>query len=186
MIRLCTPPPGRSTQLTDASLTLNLANWQHLSKWEFGKVTVTYLRRQVSQDQVHLSHHKVSAISHMRVPHSFHQKSLSQVHRHGRSFSCNFSTVIHSAQSKCDFVSVECQHAFENMTSLLSHAPDLAAPDSSSWTVGANWDCQIANVPLVIFRLSRLFKNRRSRVAVLAFLKYGHIGFTSIFLTCSS
>ena len=53
-----------------------------------------------------------------------------------RSFCRNFSTVVLPLTTllspKTDFVwTPECQHAFESVKSLLSHAPVLAAPDLS-------------------------------------------------------
>lgn len=117
------------TRLAAASLTLNLA------KCEFGKASVTYLGRQVGQGQVLPLEAKVSAIANYPVPST--RKALRQflgMAGYYRSFCRNFSSVVNPLTSllspKTDFVwTPECQHAFEAVKSLLSHAPVLAAPD---------------------------------------------------------
>lgn len=118
-------------RLASASLTINLA------KCEFGKATVTYLRKQVGQGQVRPVEAKVSAISEFPVPST--RKALRRflgMAGYYRSFCRNFSTVTRPLTDllspKIDFVwSPECQHAFESVKSLLCHSPVLAAPDLS-------------------------------------------------------
>lgn len=117
------------TRLRDATLTLNLA------KCDFGKATVTYLGRQVGQGQVRPVDAKISAIAAFPVPSS--RKELRRflgMAGYYRNFCCNFSTVVNPLTQllspKTAFSwSPECEHAFENVKSLLCHAPVLSAPD---------------------------------------------------------
>lgn len=119
------------TRLAQASLTLNLA------KCEFGKATVTYLGKQVGQGQVRPVEAKVAAVTECAVPatRSALRRFLGMAGYY-RSFCRNFSTVAQPLTNlispKVDFVwTHECQHAFECVKTLLSHAPVLAAPNLS-------------------------------------------------------
>ena len=117
------------TRLRSAKLTLNLA------KCDFGEATVTYLGRRVGQGQVRPVEAKVSAISACPVP--TNRKALRSflgMAGYYRSFCRNFSSVVHSLTNllspKVEYVwTAECNHAFESVKSLLTHAPVLAAPD---------------------------------------------------------
>lgn len=119
------------TRLADASLTVNLA------KCDFGKATVTYLGRQVGRGQVCPLEAKIKAIVQFPVPST--RKALRRflgMASYYRNFCRNFSTVAHPLTTllspKVDFVwTPECQHAFESIKSLLSHAPVLSSPDMS-------------------------------------------------------
>lgn len=117
--------------LARASLTLNLA------KCEFGKATVIYLGREVGQGQVRPVEAKVAAIAACPPPST--RRALRRflgMAGYYRSFCRNFSSIAlpltNLLSPKVDFVwTVACQHAFDCVKLLLSHAPVLAAPNCS-------------------------------------------------------
>lgn len=116
-------------RLKCASVTLNLA------KCEFGKGTMTYLGRQVGQEQVRPIEEKVRAITDFPVPTS--QRPLRRflgMTGYYRNFCWNFSIVDHPLTSltspKVPYLwTPECQHIFESVKAPFCHAPILAAPD---------------------------------------------------------
>ena len=117
------------TRLRGAKLTLNLA------KCDFGAATVTYLGRRVGQGQVRPVEAKASAISACPVPTDRKAlRSFLGMAGYYRGFCRNFSSVVHSLTTllspKVEFVwTAECNHAFESVKALLTHAPVLTAPD---------------------------------------------------------
>lgn len=114
-------------RLIDANLTLNLA------KCDFGWATVTCLGRQVGQGQVRPVKAKMSVILSCPIPST--RKALCCLLGMARYHFCpNFATVVHPLtnllSSKVEFVwTPECQHAFDSVKLLLTHAPVLGAPD---------------------------------------------------------
>ena len=118
-------------RLRKANLTLNLA------KCEFGKATVTYLGREVGQGQVRPVEAKVDAITAYPAPTTVRElRRFLGMAGYYRGFCKNFSTVAHPltsllSPSKPFIWSLECQHAFETIKSLLCSAPVLSAPDFS-------------------------------------------------------
>lgn len=118
-------------RLAKASLTLNLA------KCDFGKATVIYLGREVGQGQVRPVDAKISAIVGFPPPST--RKALRRflgMAGYYRAFCRNFSAVVypltHLLSPSTAFTwTPECQHAFDSLKTLLTHAPVLAAPNFS-------------------------------------------------------
>lgn len=118
-------------RLAGASLTLNLA------KCDFGRATVTYLGRQVGQGQVRPVDAKISVILTCKIPST--RKALHSflgMAGYYRSFCRNFATVVHPltdllSPRKAFVWTPACQHAFDNIRSLLTQAPVLTAPNFS-------------------------------------------------------
>ena len=115
-------------RLAEARLTINLA------KCEFARATVTYLGRVVGQGCVAPVQAKVMAIE--NFPQPVTKKELQRflgLVGYYRSFCKNVSTIVFplteliKAKVKCIW-SDDCKHAFENVKSLLSSSPVLAAP----------------------------------------------------------
>jgi hypothetical protein len=112
-----------------ASLTLNLA------KCDFGKVTVTYLGKQVGHGQVRPIEAKVMAITGFPAPTTKRElRRFLGMAGYYRSFCRKCSTVVapltSSLSAARQFVwSVDCQHAFDCIKALMCSAPVLAAPD---------------------------------------------------------
>ena len=115
-------------RLREANLTLNLA------KCEFGPATVTYLGKVVGGGQVRPVHSKVEAI--LSFPPPVTRRGLMWflgMAGYYRRFCNNFSAV---AAPLTDLLSPKvryvwspvCQHAFDSIKALLTHAPVLAAP----------------------------------------------------------
>ena len=115
-------------RLVAAKLTVNLA------KCEFAHATVVYLGKVVGQGKVRPVRAKVLAID--RFPPPTTKKELQRflgMVGYYRSFCSNFSTVVcpltNLLKGGARYVwSVGCQQAFDNVKSLLSTAPVLAAP----------------------------------------------------------
>lgn len=111
------------------SLTLNLA------KCEFGRATVTYLGKQLSQGEVRPVADKVQAIVQFPVPNSKRQlRRFLGMAGYYRGFCKNFSDVVLPLTNLLcqnrDYVwSDECQIAFESVKSLLCSTPVLSVPN---------------------------------------------------------
>ncbi|XP_035984480.1 uncharacterized protein LOC118558122 [Fundulus heteroclitus] len=112
----------------DASLTLNL------SKCEFGKATITYLGKQVGQEQVRPIAAKVQAIIDFPVPQNKRDlRRFLGMCGFYRGFCKKFSDVVSPLTElvsplKSFVWSSSCQVAFESAKALLCSAPVLAAP----------------------------------------------------------
>ena len=115
-------------RLQAANLTLNLA------KCEFGQATVTYLGKIVGRGQVKPIQSKVEAILSFPAPSSRRElRRFLGMAGYYRSFCRNFSAV---AAPLTDLLSPKrryhwsenCQHAFDCIKALMTHAPVLAAP----------------------------------------------------------
>ena len=118
-------------RLAKAMLTLNLA------QCEFGKVTVTYLGKQVGHGQVRPLEAKVAAIAGFPA-HTTRRELRRFLGMEGYywSFCRNFSVVIvpltSALSTKKPFLwTSDCQHAFEAVKLLLCSTPALATPDSA-------------------------------------------------------
>src|SRR4029434_11317709 len=106
----------------------------NLAKCEFAHATVVYLGKVVGQGKVRPVRAKVLAID--RFPPPTTKKELQRflgMVGYYRSFCSNFSTVVcpltNLLKGGARYVwSVGCQQAFDNVKSLLSTAPVLAAP----------------------------------------------------------
>lgn len=116
-------------RLAKANLTLNLA------KCEFGKATVTYLGKEVGQGQVRPVEAKVTAIAEFPIPTTRRElRRFLGMAGYYRGFCRNFSTVVSSltsllSPSNAYEWSVESQHAFDSVKTLMCSAPVLMAPN---------------------------------------------------------
>ena len=116
-------------QLRRANLTVNLA------KCDFGQATVVYLGKVVGNGEVHPVQSKVEAILAFPAPGSRRDlRCFLGMTGYYRGFCKNFSTVAapltNLLSPKVPFVwSERCQHAFQQIKTLITDAPALVAPN---------------------------------------------------------